>query len=729
MNLLTKRLLCLMLLCLPCTQIHTADDSDRLGQVQDLFRAPIPGVLIRSLDRDLNLISDETGHFRLPAPDSLLDTERLEFVHSLFHRSRMTVNWLTRQTVYIILIPREHIKEELTVTATSTAEKSVSQPVAESVVTQLEIREKLTENIVSALAHSPGVQTIGKGGYAVAPSIRGLARRRILLLIDGVRMISDRAVGSSLSFISPNLIQRIEVLRFGASVLYGSDAMGGVMHAMTPAMFPGRFPGVLSLSGGLQNERFSVSGSWGKDFGPFSISAGVNHSAAGDMRTPVETILNSGYTSRSGLFALAWNNSKRSVSLSYIGGIGRDVGKPERSNDPLSYSTSPIDDTHILQLRWTENELWQNGQLNAQFFYNPTRYQVDKIKAAINQVESATTSADNWGLKLQFSKPIITGLRFTGGLDGYFRSGVQIDSLLTTAAGRIRELQLDDGRRQDIAIFLNLDYRLIQKLEFQAGIRSSSSRLQAVTPTGDTHYEASSLIGFAALRYQFNKKMSAFFNLGQSFRAPGLTELYYSGISGRRRVEGNPHLLPEKSLNMDFGFKFFNEGLFLGLYGFSCEVSNLIERYAKNSQVYSYDNVLSGRISGAEIEFQLFPFDNLELSAHATLYRGEDSAGAAFLNDIPAPQFLGSAKWISGQTWMELNLLYAQAHDRPGPAESVNDAYTSLDLKGGWLISPRLMLLLKVSNLLNAAYYPNADPDITYAAKRDLSIGLQYFFD
>lgn len=697
----------------------------------NLDHAPIPGVVVKSLDRELSLTSDDKGQVYIPAPHEVLSEEHFTLGHSLYHKQVILLNWPSRRQNLFILIPREHIKEELTVTAMATnqAQRSVATPVAESVVTQLEIREKLTENVVTSLVHTPGVQTVGKGGYAVAPSIRGLARRRILLLLDGVRMVSDRAVGSSLSFISPDFIRRIEVVRTGASVLYGSDAMGGVMNAMTPAFSYQHFSDLFSLSGSLQNQRLSLSGSWGVDLGSLTLNAAVGYARAGNYQTPSEEILHSGYQNSSVQINLVSKQENRSCSLTYIGGFGRDIGKPERSNDAAVYSLSPIDDAHIFNFRWKEKKIWQDGDLSVQLFYHPTRYRVDKHKLTSRQVESATTTADNFGLKTVFSKPLNHSLSISTGIDGFFRWNVQTDSVITVKDQTSSSLPMTNGSRRDMAAFLSLTFKPVEKLELGAGIRHNIFSVQADIPAGHMSRDSSAFSGFAALRYQFNQGLSAFFNLGRSYRAPALTELFYDGISGRRRVEGNPDLLPESSLNLDMGIKVYNEGLFLGIYGFYCRVSNLIERYAQNSEIYTYDNVTDGRIWGAEIEIQYFPTETLELSGHYYHYLGQDEDHETPLNDIPTPQFLISGKWVMGKMWTELNVLQSMKNNRPGPAESLNDAFLTLDIKGGWLISPRLMMLLKISNLLNTEYFPNLDPDITRAPMRDLSLGFSYSFD
>ena len=207
--------------------------SQLKGIVKDINNQPIESVKIIIKERDTILFSDKNGMFVIPVhPEEreLVITFESDNFYPLTKRIKINRG---KKTIEILLIPREHLKEEISVTALNIKEESVSVPTAESVISDLEIKEKISENVVSALLETPGVHFIGKGGFSITPSIRGLARRRVLILLDGARVTSDRRAGSSASFVPPEMVKRIEVIRSASSVLYGSDAIGGVVHVMT----------------------------------------------------------------------------------------------------------------------------------------------------------------------------------------------------------------------------------------------------------------------------------------------------------------------------------------------------------------------------------------------------------------------------------------------------------------------------------------------------------------
>ena len=84
--------------------------------------------------------------------------------------------------------------------------------------------------IAQALENVPGVGVISEG-QSLTPAIRGLARGRTLLLLDGARISTERGAGPNASFLDPGSLTRIDVARGPGSVAYGTDALGGVIAA------------------------------------------------------------------------------------------------------------------------------------------------------------------------------------------------------------------------------------------------------------------------------------------------------------------------------------------------------------------------------------------------------------------------------------------------------------------------------------------------------------------
>lgn len=127
--------------------------------------------------------------------------------------------------------------DRIVVTAARQEQESAKTPAPITVIEGEEIERLQAEKVSDLLKDLPGVEVSGEGPFRGLPVIRGLSSNRVLILVDGQRLNNARE-STLFAGIQPNLVdlaqvERIEVLRGPASVLYGSDAMGGVINIIT----------------------------------------------------------------------------------------------------------------------------------------------------------------------------------------------------------------------------------------------------------------------------------------------------------------------------------------------------------------------------------------------------------------------------------------------------------------------------------------------------------------
>ncbi|MEW5902499.1 MAG: TonB-dependent receptor plug domain-containing protein, partial [Acidobacteriota bacterium] len=195
--------------------------------------------------------TDEKGYFSLSVPDAA--KVNLEVIHPEYLEEEISLSAKDlARPITITLVPYIRQREEIVVTAMRYPEPSSKVPAAGTVLSSEALRETMAANVAQALQEMPGVARLGSGGFSLVPSIRGLGRRRVLLMVDQARLSSDRRTGPSASFVSPEDIQRIEVLRSPSSVFYGSDAIGGVVHILT------RVPEAQGRVTGRMNTRYGT---------------------------------------------------------------------------------------------------------------------------------------------------------------------------------------------------------------------------------------------------------------------------------------------------------------------------------------------------------------------------------------------------------------------------------------------------------------------------------------
>lgn len=231
--------------------------------------------------------SDGTGHFTLrglPATPCVLDVRS-----DLFASQRLDVD-LTRRSAFLrVHLALAGIQSEITVTpARGEQERTFDVPEPISVTTREEIEARPHHILAQVLQGEPGVLVQQTTTAQGSPFIRGFSAQRIVYLLDGVRYnTSTYRAGATqyLGWISPSLVQRLEVVRGPSSVQYGSDALGGTVN-------------VISLRPPAQPTRREIAGHVGALFGSADRSGGTD--AMLIVETPVLSVRGGGSTQRVG---------------------------------------------------------------------------------------------------------------------------------------------------------------------------------------------------------------------------------------------------------------------------------------------------------------------------------------------------------------------------------------------------------------------------------------------
>ena len=695
------------------------------GTVRDIYNQPLAGVRVRAGEGGPVFITDADGAFAFTSAEQATHLT-LYFDNPQFHGEKRMLFLKDKSTpVNIYLIPVRLLREDVTVTALNSVEKTVAAPMAQNVVSSATVREDQPETVVQAVQKSPGVHFIGKGGITVTPSIRGLARRRVLFLIDGARITSDRSAGASAHFFPPEMIRQVEIARSAQSVIYGSDAIGGVIQVISRS---GRDPesgiAALNLSGHSADGKFNGGLALRGKAGAFSWLAAVQVARAGDYASAAGSVLNSGYRYYSASLAMDYETEKRGLRLGFFGAAGRDIGKPERANDRTVASFYPEDNTRLLTLSYRDKGPMANGSLNFSFFIDANDYELDKVKYAEGQTDISRNHAFDFGMRAFLKTAIAHGISCQAGIDYYGRRGVDMKNE-TWRQGVLREssFPVAAGRRGDLGLYATLAWSAPAGFELLAGGRLATFYRSALAAGVFRENRSLAPALFLGVTRRIGDVLTLFVNSGTAFRLPSLSEAFYTGITGRSSIVGNPALEPEKSLSIDAGVKVHQRDLFIGAYFFQNSIRAMIEKFPLPGAAYTYANIEQGRIRGLELEFQYYPWKKLEIFGNGFCYRGRSNSGSA-LNDVPSARlFLGTKLW-AGRLWGEMNWLAAAALRRPGPAEVAAAAYAVCDLKAGCYFSNRVILSAKIANVFNRAYYANGDPDMPLAKGIDLSLGL-----
>src|SRR5512143_1259141 len=276
-------LACLFLLSVFAAAASAAEIRGRVVGAAD---NPVAGAIVLQRSSGAKTETDAEGRFTLSVPDA--NRFVLEVIHPdyLEREFEITTRDLKKPVVLTVmpLIPQA---KEVVVTAMRYPELAIQVPAANTVVSGQTLSEELAPNINDGLQDVPGVGALGTAGFSLVPSIRGLARRRVLYLVDAARLESDRRPGPNASFVSPDDIERIEVLRSASSVFYGSDAIGGVIQILTrgPSFETGIHGRLTAGFGSVNGEKRIGLGLEGAT-GDWAFSLSFHRDDAGLYRVP-----------------------------------------------------------------------------------------------------------------------------------------------------------------------------------------------------------------------------------------------------------------------------------------------------------------------------------------------------------------------------------------------------------------------------------------------------------
>ncbi len=260
--------------------------------------APIQAALVRVLDH----VGVETTHAdgRFLIRDVPAGTHRF-IVTAIGYRAHLgSVNLAPGDTVDVQIAMTESVLQldELVTTGTVSARTRSETLSPTSVVSGASLDRQLDGTVAASLRHEPGVASSGISPSTAQPVIRGLSGDRVVVLQDGLRAgdLASTAADHAVT-IDPLTAQRIEVVRGPMSLLYGSSALGGVVNVVrneVPETAPDALHGTVSAQANSVNRGGSIGGFATRGFGAVVGRVEATVRRAGDTRTPVSRLVNTG---------------------------------------------------------------------------------------------------------------------------------------------------------------------------------------------------------------------------------------------------------------------------------------------------------------------------------------------------------------------------------------------------------------------------------------------------
>jgi len=693
------------------------------GTVVDTAGHPLAGATVNVPELGLTLVTRVDGAFQvadLPAGRYTLVIRHLGYAPTLATAA------VPGPPLALVLRPSALHLGAVTVTATRSAISPLASPLPTAELAGEQLRRPHEVSLAHALDELPGVRTLSTGEQVGKPIIRGLTGPRVLVLDNGQRLEDYSWSDEDGPSEDARLAERVELIRGPASVLYGSDAIGGVINVI-PQEVPdgrGRAPfmrGAAELYGATNNTEVGTvlraegaSGRFGWSVTGIGRRADNFHTPPGNDSTPTGDIYNTAYHAINGEAEAGLHGDRGSVAVRYTrygGAFGLLDGPPV-----------PADNTNGPLRRLSDNrlQLTSNNVLGGVRLETKSQWQRHSLQEVSDQSRNGD-STPNFDLLLNtYSTDVLLhhssprGLTGTVGVSGLYQDNQTrgVEPLVPGArivGGAVFALETATLGRWTLLVGARGDARHLSA--------DSNAALQVSAQTRN----ASALTANLGVVYRAAPGLAVAANAGRAFRAPTLFELFTNGPHlGEDRYEiGLPDARPEVSVNADLSVRWQSRRV----RGEVAAYRNQIDSYlyiaptgatdpGSGLAIYRYRQARAVLV-GAEVGAEIVAAPVLTLRARADAVRGTNNETNEPLPLIPAARADVEAEWHTGglrwaeRVYLRAGLQAVTRQTRLGPFDVQTPAYQLLNVGAGLeqTVGGRLIYLdVRVHNATNTRY-------------------------
>lgn len=611
----------------------------------------LPGVTIYIPDLKTGGITDANGNFNIDN----LPLKKLVFQFSLigYKNYITTIDLATTSTVSIML--EESVKEinAIVVTGSAYAVEKTRTPTPITVIQKSLIVENSSSNLIDALATQPGISQITTGSGISKPVIRGLGYNRVIVVNDGVKQEGQQWGDEHGIEIDEYGVDKVEILKGPASLMYGSDAMAGVINMISaPSLAEGKISSEILSEYQTNNGLYGYSLNSKGNIKGYVWDARFSNKAAHSYQNKFDGyVYNSGFKEYSAQTLLGINRSWgfSHLTLSYYNMIPA-ISEGER-DDLTGKFTKPI----VVNDSTVEDVVANNSDFKS-YSANVPYQKINHYKAVLNNsviIKQGTLKStigyqlnerkefadienpDQYGLyfklhtinyEVKYHFPEFKKINLTTGINGMFQQskneGTEFlvpaykladGGIFAIAARNFNKIDLSAGIRFDTRSIKGDDLFLDDKGLATSENNSVEQKFKSFNST------FSGFTGSLGIAWNFNPIYYTKANVSFGFRAPNIAELGANGLhEGTIRYEiGNVNLKAERSSQLDLALGVNTDHLSIELDGFVNYIDNFIF-LSKLPNVSGTDSIIDGNyafqysagnaiLKGGEVLFDLHP--------------------------------------------------------------------------------------------------------------------------
>ncbi len=545
-----------------------------------------------------------------------------------------------------------------------TARRNTSIPV--SILSSQSLRQRSYTNIIDAVASLPGVSQVTTGTGISKPVIRGLGYNRVVTVVDGIRQEGQQWGDEHGIEADANAVQQVEVIKGPASLMYGSDAMAGVLILHPEEVVPqGSIQGEVVAEGQSNSGLFGGSARLAGHQQDFVWDARLSARAAHAYKTPHDGYIPGSQMAEQAAKAKlgvnkSWGFSHLTLSYyhftpSMVEGerdeLTGELERPDGSQRTYSHAL-PFQQINHLRAVLDNSFNLGSGMLKAM------------VGIQHNGRQEYEESEDESSLDMRL-RTINYDIRYVVTLPCDIKLNAGIGGMNQHSANHGEEYLVPDYDIKDLGLFATASYN-IRRWVLNGGLRFdhrhiSSERLvedgeERFAPLGRNFRGITGGIGTT---FKATDHTTLRFNLARGFRAPSINELASNGVhEGTMRYElGNANLDSEQSLQADLGVDLTLPYLTLQAAFFVNRIENYIfaTRTPNVNPQLAIDNLFSygqgdALLKGLEAGIDLHPIHPLHIGStfsyvDARQLHSPLSNSTAYLPMTPAPRLTVELKW------------------------------------------------------------------------------------
>ncbi|MEO8252944.1 MAG: TonB-dependent receptor [Flavobacterium sp.] len=658
------------------------------GIVKNLSNQPMKGVSVYALELHKGTTTDENGKYTLSnLPKGHL---KVSFVYVGYATQNKIIEQLQPQNTLDITLEEALFQMDEVIVSTAFNKIQSQNVMKVEHATMRDLQKKGTSTLIEGLATIPGVSQISTGTSIGKPVIRGLSGNRVLVYSQGVRVENQQFGDEHGLGLNDAGIESVEVIKGPASLLYGSDALGGVLY-----FNPEKFADAHTFTTNFNQRYFSNTEGSSSSLGLKTSTENWKFLARGTYNTHSDYkiangdgVTNTRYNETDFKTGIGYSNASFSSVLRYNYNK-LDLGMPDAGIAEQSRSKN----TQFPRQGVFNNLL----SLNNTIFFSDSKLDVDLGYIANDRSEFEDSDVASLHMKLKtFNYDAKYHLPKFGKLESIF--GVQ--GMHQTNANSGEEYLIPDATTNDFGVFGTTNYEWNTNV-LQAGLRFDNRNV-----TTTAHGEEGEEGYFQAINKSFNSVNASLgyktdladnlimrLNVASGFRAPNLAELTSNGVhEGTNRYEkGNSDLRTEQNVQTDLNleyrtdhFEFFVNGFYnhINHYVYTSPTGEVLD--ANNVFDYVQDNA---KLYGGEagLHFHPHPLDWLHFETSFSTVTGKKQNGD-YLPLIPANTWSNTIRteftinqWLQ-EGYATVNLSSTFKQDNVSGFETKSNGYNLLNL-------------------------------------------------